>query len=228
MQVLHAIYGPNGRSHIYVTDYSMRSELLSQDLKGEWANGLDGRILKINLFDNQEEMAKQVEVGSIYSIKKLRLKTSQTGRQFQGRLGGVERLISLISPKNTEDILPLTKYPLVHDQSNSSANYLIRRKEELKRTSSGDIVQGPPPSVERRPGRTISEMQASECPNKFRVFARITDFYPWDLRNAVTLQCKKCKQRKVAFGFLGIFLSLSRLIHQASEEPKRMLYLYRL
>ena len=198
MQVLHAICGPNGKSCIYVTDYSMRSELLSQDLKGEWTNGLDGRILKINLFDNQEEMAKQVEVGSIYSIKKLRLKKSQTGRRFQGRLGGTERLISLINPKNTQDILPLTRYFLAHDQSNSSANDLVRRKEKLKKTSSGDIVRGPPPSVNRRPGRTISEMQASECPNKFRVFARIIDFYPWDLRNAVILQCKKCKERKVA------------------------------
>ena len=228
MQVLHAICGPNGKSCIYVTDYSMRSELLSQGLKWEWANGLDGRILKINLFDNQEEMAKQVEAGSIYSIKKLRLKKSQTGRQFQGRLGGSERLISLISPKNTQEILPLTRYPLANDQNDSSANDFVRRKEELKKTSSGNNPQGPPPSVNRRPGRTISEIQASECPNKFRIFARIIDFYPRDLRNAVTLQCKKCKERKVALGFRGIFPSLSRSIHQASEEPKRMSYLYRL
>ncbi|KAG6844918.1 hypothetical protein H0H87_002402 [Tephrocybe sp. NHM501043] len=103
-KVLHAKYAGDGASCIYVTDYTSRSELVTGMVQNSWGGaGLDGRILKIVLFNNQAEMAKTVQVGSFYDIKKLRLKQSVTAREFQGHLGGAERLIHLRNPNNAVD-----------------------------------------------------------------------------------------------------------------------------
>jgi len=62
--------------------------------------GLEKRIVKVVLWDEQMEMAKNIEPGCYYTIRKLRLMQSTTGGQFQGRLGGAERLIHRL--KSTE------------------------------------------------------------------------------------------------------------------------------
>jgi hypothetical protein len=62
--------------------------------------GLEKRIVKVVLWNEQMEMAKNVEPGCYYTIRKLRLMQSTTGGQFQGRLGGAERLIHRL--KSTE------------------------------------------------------------------------------------------------------------------------------
>jgi hypothetical protein len=76
-----------------------------------WAHGLEGRILKIGLWDEQIDLAKLLEPGHFYSISKLRLKKFSVGNGFVGRLGGSERLIKKLKVPNdsNESLLALIK-----------------------------------------------------------------------------------------------------------------------
>ncbi|KAG6854698.1 hypothetical protein C0991_002409 [Blastosporella zonata] len=195
VEVLHAVYEGDGTSCIYVTDYTSRDELFTGRVQNAWGGaGLDGRILKIVLFNNQAEMAKTVQVGSFYAIKKLRLKQSTTARHFRGQLGGVERLIHLLHP-NTDD---------------QALHALKQRKEKWQKdlgiyavsSSARDPVKAKPVEavpvgtlVSAHHGGTIAELQASsKSPNKSRIFARVVDFRPWKLSDAIIGHCTQCKR----------------------------------
>ncbi|KAG5354094.1 hypothetical protein C0989_009792 [Termitomyces sp. Mn162] len=186
-KVLRVIYDGNGTSCIYVTDYSSRNELVLGKAQSTWGAGLDGFILRIALFNNQAEMAKTIQIGAFYDIKKLRLKQSPTTRQFQGQLGGIERLIFLLNPKNSPD---------------EKLTALKQRKEKWKKSSKAvdadaSIIINP--SVKSEPnqndakqpvrrGKTIAELRTDEkCPNKTRIFARVVDFRPWKLSDASSI-----------------------------------------
>jgi hypothetical protein len=96
----------NGLSSIFVTDYSERFDLHRYPNQ-EWASSLDGRVLRIDLWDGQIQMAKSVQSGLFYSIQKLRLRKDLT-KMMIGRLGGPERLINLLNPiTNKENLAPL-------------------------------------------------------------------------------------------------------------------------
>ncbi|KAH0583660.1 hypothetical protein H2248_009273 [Termitomyces sp. 'cryptogamus'] len=194
VEVLRVIYDGNGTSCIYVTDYSSRNELVLGKAQSTWGAGLDGFILRIALFNNQAEMAKTIQIGAFYDIKKLRLKQSPTTRQFQGQLGGIERLIFLLNPKNSPD---------------EKLTALKQRKEKWKKSSKAvdadaSIIINP--SVKSEPnqndakqpvrrGKTIAELRTDEkCPNKTRIFARVVDFRPWKLSDAVIIHCTNCRK----------------------------------
>lgn len=89
---MHVDYNPHGVSYCYITDYTHHLDL--PIMAEAWARGLERRIVKVVLWDGQIEMAKNIEVGSYYTIRNLRLSQSTAGDQFQGRLGGSERLIN--------------------------------------------------------------------------------------------------------------------------------------
>lgn len=111
-QVLHADYNPNGVSSIYVTDYTRHPDLSIVSEKHAWSHGLDKRIVKVTLWDEQLEMAKAVKPGCYYTIHKLRMVQSTTSNQFQGRLGGAERLIHKLKAKPTgnDKLVALLEY----------------------------------------------------------------------------------------------------------------------
>ena len=102
-QVLHADYNPNGLSHIYVTDYTRHADLPVVPASCGWSHGLEKRIVKVVLWDEQMAMAKNVQSGWYCTIRKLRLMQSTTGGQFQGRLGGSERLIHRLKSANSNN-----------------------------------------------------------------------------------------------------------------------------
>ncbi|KAG6916649.1 hypothetical protein DXG01_005935 [Tephrocybe rancida] len=189
VEVLHAVHDGDGTSCIDVTDYTFRDELVSRKVEGTWGIGLDGRILRVILFQQQVEMANVVQVGSFYSIKKLRMKQSAAARQFQGHLGGVERLIT----------------PL--DANSEDARLLKQRKEEWQKGSGVSRVPAiadAPVKVEpvqivvsKRPKnvKSIAQLQADEkCPNKSRIFAKVVDFHPWNLADVTIFYCAQCKR----------------------------------
>jgi len=102
-QVLHVDYKPNGVSSIYITDYTRHPDLPVVPASNAWSHGLEKRIVKVILWDQQLEMAKAVEPGCYYTIRKLRMVQSTTGNQFQGRLGGSERLVHKLQAKSTSN-----------------------------------------------------------------------------------------------------------------------------
>ncbi|KAF5381117.1 hypothetical protein D9615_004129 [Tricholomella constricta] len=208
VEVLHAVYDGDGTSCIYVTDYTSRDELATTNAHGSWGDGLQGRILRIALFNNQAEMTKSVQAGSFYTIKKLRMKKSTTALQFQGQLGGMERLIFLLNPRSDDDKL----------------NDLKQRKEEWKysRETPKAITKVQSPQSGSEPalrGKTIAELEADlKCPNKSRITARIVDFRPWNLRDAVVIHCTKCNQD------LPDFQKACFKCHDTDHEYVRYLY----
>jgi len=68
-----------------------------------WGRSLEGRIVKIQLRDNQAERARSLETGAYYKIKNLRLKNSVVERQLMGYLGSDEVLIQMLDPNNQEN-----------------------------------------------------------------------------------------------------------------------------
>ncbi|KAG5645070.1 hypothetical protein DXG03_007160 [Asterophora parasitica] len=212
VEVLHGVYEVNGTSCIYVTDYTSRDELLSTKAQGNWGDRLQGRILRIALFTNQAEMAKTVEPKSFYTIKKLRVKQSTTARQFQGQLGGAERLITLLKPGSGDEHLERLK-ERKEEWKRSRETPTIAGAESFRghpgRDHREDIPKQAPESNPRRTGfepttssraiarcgKTIAEMKAGPtCPNKTRLSARVVDFRPWDLHDATYLYCSNCNK----------------------------------
>ncbi|KAK0211082.1 hypothetical protein DFS33DRAFT_349635 [Desarmillaria ectypa] len=96
VELIHATF--THESFVYVSDYT-RLDILPR-LEGPWAAGLDHRIVRIKLTEGQIEMAKRFEVGTILSIKNLRLRKSYSDRILQGLLGGDQRLIEKLIDGN--------------------------------------------------------------------------------------------------------------------------------
>lgn len=85
---------------IYITDFTQNSDL--PKITGTpWCRNLERRIVKVVLHDAQAEMADIVQIGSYYTIRKLRMVQSSSTKTFQGRLGGAERLIHKLQAKDT-------------------------------------------------------------------------------------------------------------------------------
>lgn len=93
-QMLHVDHNPNGVPCCYITDYTRHPDLPLISETNDWARRLERRIVKVVLWDGQVDMAKNIETGSFYTIRNLRLLPSTTGDYIQGRLGGAERLIN--------------------------------------------------------------------------------------------------------------------------------------
>ena len=72
-------------------------------MQENWGRSLEGRIVKIQLRDNQAERARSLETGAYYKIKNLRLKNSVVERQLMGYLGSDEVLIQMLDPNNQEN-----------------------------------------------------------------------------------------------------------------------------
>jgi hypothetical protein len=105
LQILRVSPNPNGLNYLYVTDYTAHPGFPPMQ-NDAWARGLEGRILKIGLWDEQIDLAKFLEPGHFYSISKLRLKKFSVGNGFLGRLGGPERLIKkLLVPNDSNENL---------------------------------------------------------------------------------------------------------------------------
>ena len=99
LQVLHKDY-IGDTPYLYVTDYTCRPDLCPIP-PAAWSRGLEGRIVKVMLYDQQCHMAEKVDLGGFYTIRNLRLKKSPTGNGVQGRLGGSERLIDKLKTRDT-------------------------------------------------------------------------------------------------------------------------------
>jgi hypothetical protein len=101
LQVLHVTLDNTDMPYLYVTDYTTHPDLPAAPSGEVWSRGLEGRIVKISLFDEQVEMAKTLQPGCFYSIRNLRLKKFTTFSEIQGRLGGNERLVHKLKVKDT-------------------------------------------------------------------------------------------------------------------------------
>jgi hypothetical protein len=100
VQLVHANYS---KSDIYVTDYTSHPSLGIIAAGESWSKGLENRIAKIRLSEQQRHIAESAVPGNFYVIRKLRLKYSATEESFRGFLGGNERLIQALNRNNTDN-----------------------------------------------------------------------------------------------------------------------------
>ncbi|KAF8891203.1 hypothetical protein BD779DRAFT_1513799 [Infundibulicybe gibba] len=189
VEVLHAIRDSSTEpTCLFVTDYTPHSDFPPFD--EPWVpKGLSGHIVKIILRDAQVDMAQAVQVGSYYSIEKLRIQKSAITKQFQGSLGGSESLIHLLNPRNT---------------SNESLSQLLRHKEEWQ--AEGQPMVSPADARPRKspcPRPEGQRFRHKNLPNKFRLVAKIVDFWPLQLHDCVSMFCSNCKS-KACFSCDGI------------------------
>ncbi|KAK0463771.1 uncharacterized protein EV420DRAFT_1107156 [Desarmillaria tabescens] len=128
VELIHATF--THESFIYVSDYT-RLDILPC-LDGPWAAGLEHCIIRIKLTEGQIEMAKRFEVGTILSIKNLRLRKSYSEKIFQGLLGGDQRLIVKLIDGNP-----------IHMEMKTR---LLERKMDIsnKSTNDSDTKKGEP------------------------------------------------------------------------------------
>ncbi|KJA18611.1 hypothetical protein HYPSUDRAFT_89942 [Hypholoma sublateritium FD-334 SS-4] len=181
VEVLHVDLVSKNRPCIYVTDYTPNPRLASASLPG--LRALQGRIVKIVLSGEQQEMAKVLSTGSYYCIRKLRMKHSSLEDHFCGLLGGTEKLVIQLSANNL---------------ANENINGLLRRRETWQRHL-GQILPDE---------REVGLLRAREANQSFRLIkdvisadshlarysvrARPVDFYPLDLQDAFYQRCTRC------------------------------------
>ncbi|TFK42385.1 hypothetical protein BDQ12DRAFT_676116 [Crucibulum laeve] len=192
VEILHTVPATaNKAAFIYVTDYTSHPNLFATQLQEAWARRLEGHVAKIVLMDAQSTMAESVKIGSYYSIKKLRLKRSTTGNQFQGFLGGNEPLIRMLNATNKE---------------NQHLADLLKRKEEWQKDPSRPQIANPAPLIpvykpevtsihdKRRIHTSIKDVKENiSCPEKFRIIARIVNLFPTHHPESAVAFCTNCK-----------------------------------
>lgn len=115
VQVLRSIFDQNGRSTLYVTDYTARDDLVPPPSE-LWTKNYDRMIVKIDLRDGQSNRAKFLAAGVFCQIKNLRLRRSHANEGsavgLAGLLAGHDQLIAKLNAQfaKDEDFLELLRY----------------------------------------------------------------------------------------------------------------------
>ncbi|KAI0064530.1 hypothetical protein BV25DRAFT_1914244 [Artomyces pyxidatus] len=182
VELLHLKHSAAG-STIFVTDYTERTDLAFPP-SDPWVGDLAPFIVTIELRDAQSKMAQTMAAGSLYSIRHLRLLRNSTGignGRVIGQLKGPDRLIHQANLKTP----------------NERVAALLKRKEDIKQKKSNalQIARVTSGTPMRRGFSSIEQiLNSPKCPGRFRVNARVTDFYPLRLRDCVSFRCRVCRE----------------------------------
>lgn len=189
VELLHVDPAPGEEPVVYVTDYTFNPNLFNPTESAPWALGLDRRIVKIVLEGGQKGRARDLQPGTMYRIKNLRLINRIGVKGDFGRLGGDERLIIAADDRKKEDV-----------------QALLQRKEKWKLEMKRDGVSVEPVANSATTSRprtpetfqdlTLKQVIANTvCPSTFTVVARVIDFHPFNLDQATYLRCMKCNTK---------------------------------
>ncbi|KAI0748478.1 hypothetical protein C8Q80DRAFT_1104088 [Daedaleopsis nitida] len=202
-EVVH-ISGKDDYLYLYITDYTMRSDLVP--VSAVIASGvLVDRVVRISVYDAQVDTAKSLEAGDFIAIRNLRLRPSGNENRLCGRLGGDQRLITKLNPKaagnpELKALLKRKKEVVSSQATNSVKNPKGARatrqvgaaaqiRESSASTTSSTKAKGKGKAVATQ-YLTLDEVKGSDtCPGVFRVQARVVDFFPDDLRDCTILRC---------------------------------------
>ncbi|TFY82565.1 hypothetical protein EWM64_g1453 [Hericium alpestre] len=184
VEVLHSKYDQGGMSEIYVTDYTARDDLKSPPVE-DWSRELAGRILKVELRDGHNEMAKQMPAGSFFTINNLKLQTKGGHPRLIGHLGGHDRLLDKLNPNSdNERLVALLKRKAQWKRGIDGAGSAQNHRRASTASAGGS----------RKGYSSIRQIEASEkCPGRFRLRARVFDFAP-ALKECSKPVCTKCDE----------------------------------
>ncbi|KAK1236402.1 hypothetical protein PQX77_000342 [Marasmius sp. AFHP31] len=199
---------------LYVTDYTTNSLLSGTRLPAGVPSSLDGKVLKLALYDAHVQLSKHLKVGDIVSVCRMRITKNHTDG-MSVKLGGEEHLLKRLVPgtdahkdlieglrRNKETWKNLCR-PTLSTEAEPPRGLPAREPLTPTTPSTEDNLPLAGPLRSRsgesstattgRPRYTpIDEVQKVEaCPTKFRIRARVTDFYP-SVNQFVYSRCRKC------------------------------------
>ncbi|KAJ6537084.1 hypothetical protein B0H19DRAFT_1182481 [Mycena capillaripes] len=203
--VVELLHIDESQRAIYVTDWTSHSK--NPAIKGAWADGLDGYVLKIMFHDEKLDRMQHLVIGHYYTILHLRLQSNSTAREFRGTLGGSHRLIIPVNPKSSS-VIGEWKDDLV--QRKNKVKFQARsqsdsRTERRPETTPQPVQPFPPRQNHRNCFSLKVVLATTDCPRTFNVRARVVDFFPFKLEDAFVRTCTRCnsitpKNRLACYG----------------------------
>ncbi|KAF8422592.1 hypothetical protein L210DRAFT_979877 [Boletus edulis BED1] len=160
---------------ICVTDYTYNHLLPAIAPMVDCDHSLEHRVIKVRLDDAQVGFLSDIKPGSGLIIHNIAIKRSDGAGTIQGYLSGADRLIHVL------------------DMSGHHFQTLSRNKENWL---SGIVPSGPKTVSLTKPSTPstipLCEALSLPAPAVFTVFARIVDFFPFDIMDASVLRCLRC------------------------------------
>ncbi|KAL0066516.1 hypothetical protein AAF712_006559 [Marasmius tenuissimus] len=199
---------------LYVTDYTTNPFLSGTKLPAGIPPSLDGKVLKLALYDAHVQLSKHLKVGDFVSVRRMRITKNHTDG-MSAKLGGEEHLLKRLVPgtdahkdliaglrRNKETWKNLCRPtlstgaepqrglpaqgPLTPTTPSTEDNLPLAGSLKSKSGESSAAASGRPRCT------PIDEVQKVEvCPAKFRIRARVADFYP-SVNQFVYSRCRKC------------------------------------
>ncbi|ESK94196.1 hypothetical protein Moror_8396 [Moniliophthora roreri MCA 2997] len=211
VEILHiASSTGSAGSCLYVSDFTHNPILQGTRLVSKLPQTLDGRVLKVLLFDCHVELDKKLRLGDIVSIRKARITKSYAEDEVNMKLGGNELLITRLNPgvdshKTLIEQLKGQKADWEASRTDASATASLkavrqdsRGQEPLTPTTPRppertlDVSAEIPKKRKRLHYTPVKEVQAVKSfPERFRIYARIVDFFP-TVQEFVHRSCSRC------------------------------------
>ena len=148
---------------------------------------MKSRVIKVVLHDAQTLHLPGIKPGAIVTIRGLSIQRSEG---IQGRLDGNDRLIELVSDLSCEYAQMLLRSVFPWRPTRPCSHECYRRREKWER----EILQTDS-EVSAPFYFDLDQALAPPTPSVFRVLARVSDYYPFDIEDACVLTCPKCKPR---------------------------------
>lgn len=107
---------------MFCTDYTPRNDTGGVPRDAAWAEGLDlKKILKIVLVNGQAPVAGRVKRGDYCRFNKMRLKSDLVHKYAVGLVGGNQKLLEKLNPKNKDNemLQGLIRWAEVNDYAKS-------------------------------------------------------------------------------------------------------------
>ncbi len=171
----------------------------------------DTPIFVVGVYGDRD-ITHDLKPGSTHLFKKVKITVNEFGK-IKGKLNYADtNIVKVSSRTQDETILSALKalneyvFRFVLLLRWTGRLYVFRRKSKFFATQSSDTTTIiAPPGLSLSPlhhrhgdqkftiGGTQEIRANGKCPNKFRIRARIVDYYPFDLHDFSVLRCKKCK-----------------------------------
>ncbi|KAH8117006.1 hypothetical protein DFH11DRAFT_1578632 [Phellopilus nigrolimitatus] len=213
--VAELLYRTNVRSEVtdlYVTDYTENSLVSAYKPEG-LKRALGGRpvpVFHIGAWDSRE-LVRDMEIGSIYYFADVRLSTDNDGG-FKGNVKFADQRIAKVNVRKSEDpaVVALFKrkgeFKIKQAAAASQVSAVSPGEQDISGTTqhaakdhetiSQVVVSFAVKSRHTdQPKSSIKAIrETNKCPNKYRLLARIVDFYPMDINEFAVRRCRSCKK----------------------------------
>ncbi|KAL5511281.1 hypothetical protein ACEPAH_4497 [Sanghuangporus vaninii] len=184
---------------LYITDYTDNPNLSSfkpERLRAQ-LNESPLTVLQITAWDGHE-LVRDMEIGGVYSFSDVRIKDHHESG-LRGNLKFADKRITRMNVKKTDNEAVLA---LLQRRKDFVASGIIERRTSvpLSKTRKDEAPIMTSQTIKSRhtdqPKSSIREIVSTQkCPNKFRLIAHISDFFPIDIVDFAIRWCTSCNTK---------------------------------